>query len=177
MKNVTNINKYSATLSLHGLRKRQSDQLVKKSDKNHHLINNVQRIIYVQKPKLMSKINRQLKILLVEDNLIAQTINKCALEQAGYEVEVADTGEQALDKSQHTNYSLIFMDIDLPGISGIEAAVKIRGSKLYTPIVALTTNPSDEIKEQCLAVGMSAFANKPISGAGLSKLAKQYCAI
>lgn len=70
-----------------------------------------------KKVKIVNKISNKLRILLVEDNLIAQTINKDALEKAGYIVEATETGKETLDKTARNCYSLIFMDIDLPGIA------------------------------------------------------------
>lgn len=140
------------------------------------LISNAYNRSRVEKIKPAHKIRNQCKILLVEDNLVAQAANKDALEQTGYKVETTATGEQALNLLAHGNYSLIFMDVDLPDISGIEVAARVRGSNNHTPIIALTTHISEEIKKRCLAVGMNAFANKPISSVNLSKLVRQYCA-
>lgn len=112
-------------------------------------------------------------ILLVEDTPILQIVHKKMLENLGLHVELAKTGEEALKKINQSTYKLIFMDIGLPGMSGIEAATEIRrltSSKKHTPIIALTAFVDQKTKQACLDAGINLVANKPIKQEKLSKL-------
>lgn len=108
----------------------------------------------------------KLQFLLVEDNDIQQMIAKKRIETAGILVTVAGNGTDALEKAKNNFFDLIFMDIGLPDMDGIEVTAAIR--KLpspygQVPIVALTANIDEEIKEKGLAVGMNEYFNKPLS--------------
>jgi len=102
------------------------------------------------------------KILIVEDNKMVREIHKGMVENLGYIVDVAENGEQALSMSTN-GYDLIFMDLGLPGISGIEATSKIRSSEpsKKTNIVGLTAYDKEEVEKQCLSAGMDKVINKP----------------
>ena len=117
-------------------------------------------------------------ILLVEDTAILQIVHKKMLENLGLQVELAETGEEALNKINKSTYKLIFMDIGLPGMNGIEAATEIRrlkSPKKHTPIIALTSLVDQKTKQACLDAGMNLVENKPIKQEKLSKLVAYYC--
>lgn len=116
------------------------------------------------------------KILLVEDEKIAMLVNKMLLEEIGYSPDIAEDGQQALEMAQKNEYALIFMDLGLPGMSGMEVATKIRaGEKARkTTIVALTAYALDDVEEKCLAAGMDTVINKPTTTDVLEKLIKTY---
>ena len=106
------------------------------------------------------------KILVVEDHPVAQCIAQMILEKLHCEVDLADTGQKALSKAEENYYDLIFMDIGLPDIDGIELTQKIRASKKITqqiPIIALTANFNESDKSQCLTTGMNDFLLKPLT--------------
>lgn len=112
------------------------------------------------------------RILLVEDDLMVQKVHKRMLEKMGCIVEVAKDGKEAVAMSKN-NYDLIFMDVGLPEMSGLEATKKIRrreGSGKHIPIVAMTAYVHEEDKNNCLAVGMDDVATKPISPVDLQKI-------
>lgn len=118
-------------------------------------------------------------ILLIEDDLIVQKVHKTMLEKMGCKVDVAKNGEEALQMFVK-GYDLIFMDIGLPGMSGLEITQKIRESEStakYTPIVAMTAFVHEEDKNNCLAVGMDDVATKPISSEALKLLLEHYCGV
>lgn len=119
------------------------------------------------------------KVLVVEDNAIAQQAIKMMLKQMGCQVELASTGEEALNltKDHHDLYKLIFMDIGLPDINGIEVTEKIRASengKTHIPIIALTALSSNEDKQKCMKSGMDNFLAKPVSKEDLEKILRTY---
>lgn len=105
-------------------------------------------------------------ILLVEDNPTAALGTVMLLGHLGCSVDVAETGTLAIERASNQTYDLIFMDIGLPDISGIDVTKKIRAlpdaQKSQAPIVALTghaTNP--DIRQDCLLAGINAVLEKP----------------
>ncbi|MGR6873016.1 response regulator [Pseudomonas sp. HK3] len=108
--------------------------------------------------------NQPGRILLVEDNLNNQLVIKRTLEKLGYEVVVANNGEEGVAQFKETDVDCVIMDIQMPIMDGIEATRQIRQlDKPYVPVIALTANSQKEIEEACFAVGMDSFLTKPIS--------------
>jgi len=106
-----------------------------------------------------------LRILLAEDNVINQKVALLLLERAGYRADVAANGSEVLDAVTTKAYDLIFMDVQMPEMDGIEATRRLRGPGpwLGKPrIVAMTADVMQEGREACLAVGMDDFVAKPI---------------
>ncbi|MFA6499879.1 MAG: PAS domain S-box protein, partial [Desulfurivibrionaceae bacterium] len=106
------------------------------------------------------------RVLLVEDNEINQQVAREILERAGVVVEIADNGEAALTMVSQNEYDLVFMDIQMPGMDGLEATRRIRASgveRLITlPIVAMTAHAIKGDEELSLAAGMNDHVTKPI---------------
>lgn len=106
------------------------------------------------------------KILLVEDNFIAQLAAKAVIETRPNHLTVASSGEEAITKTDEEKYDIIFMDIGLGGISGFEATEVIRQqSKLNkdTLIFALTAHGDAEFREKANQVNMNGFFQKPLT--------------
>lgn len=102
------------------------------------------------------------KILLVEDNIINQKVARRLLEKAGFQVEIANNGAEALESVENgETFDLILMDCQMPIMDGFTAARKIRASGCATPIVALTANAQDSDRAACLQAGMDDFISKP----------------
>ncbi len=104
-----------------------------------------------------------LDILLVEDIELNVMVAKALLEKLGQKVDVAMTGEEALEKARKHEYDLILLDIQLPGINGFEVAEILREEELVpaTPIVALTANVI-KTRDEYLQNGMDDIISKPI---------------
>ncbi len=117
-----------------------------------------------------------LLVLLVEDNPVNQKVAAKMLERFGCSVEVANSGCKALELAKSTNYDVVLMDCQMPGMDGFEATQKIRGVSAAwakTPIIALTANVQEGVKERCLSAGMDDYLSKPINRNVLGeKLAK-----
>jgi len=115
-------------------------------------------------------------ILLVEDDPTLQILGKSQFKVLGFDVDIAGSGEDAIAKTKENRYSLIFMDISMPGMSGIEATLHIRESELRaqqprTPIIAMTAYSQ---RQEALGAGMDAFVQKPVLLDVLTRLCLQW---
>lgn len=120
---------------------------------------------------------KDIKVLLVEDNLINQKITILTLTPLVGSIETASNGKEALDKFGTSNYDLILMDIQMPVMSGLTAAEKIRqlesATNSHVPIIAITANAMIGDKEKCLAVGIDDYISKPFQPAALLEKIKK----
>jgi len=124
----------------------------------------------VQKDKIHKEL-KDLKILLVEDNLINQKITLLTLNPLVNSIDTAVNGKEALDKFGTSNYDLILMDVQMPVMSGLVAAEKIRAlestTNSHVPIIAITANAMIGDKEKCLSSGIDDYISKPFQPAAL----------
>jgi two-component system aerobic respiration control sensor histidine kinase ArcB len=109
------------------------------------------------------------KVLVVEDNFIAQEVARALLSVLTCTVDIASNGTDALELYDKNHYDLILMDIGLgDGMDGYEVTHHIRNKKNksnHTPIIALTAHASEENKQRCIAAGMDAVLTKPLTQA------------
>ncbi len=110
---------------------------------------------------------RQLRILLVEDNMVNIILGVTVLEKLSNIVSVARNGVEAMDLLSKNEYDLILMDIEMPVMDGIEATKRIRNGecgeeKKNINIVAMTAHAVAEIKQQGMDAGMNDYITKPI---------------
>jgi CheY-like chemotaxis protein len=107
------------------------------------------------------------QVLVVEDNPVNLAVAVGILESFGYEVATATNGKEALERYASSEFELIFMDCQMPGIDGFEAAAEIRKQEARSgrriPIVALTASAIEGDREQCLAAGMDDYVPKPFT--------------
>ncbi|MFZ8990537.1 MAG: response regulator, partial [Pseudohongiellaceae bacterium] len=112
------------------------------------------------------------RLLLAEDSQANQVVATTFLNSAGYDVDVAANGIEALDAARNFNYDLILMDVSMPEMDGIEATKQIRklpGQNGKVPIIALTANVFKDDVERCYDAGMNGFIPKPIEKKRLLK--------
>jgi two-component system, sensor histidine kinase and response regulator len=108
------------------------------------------------------------RILLVEDNPVNQKIALAMLGRLGCTPDLAEDGLEAIELATREPYTLIFMDLQLPGLDGFEATRVIRRAEAADPsilraiIVALTANATEGDRQNCLAAGMDDFMTKPV---------------
>jgi signal transduction histidine kinase/CheY-like chemotaxis protein len=116
-----------------------------------------------QKIKDLERSNSELNILLAEDNEVNQIVTKKMLSKLGYNADVASSGIEALKALEKKKYDLVFMDVQMPEMDGLEAAREIRrrwpegGPK----IIAVTASAFKGDQEMCLAAGMDGYIMKP----------------
>jgi signal transduction histidine kinase/ActR/RegA family two-component response regulator len=105
-----------------------------------------------------------LPVLLAEDNKINQIVATKLLQEKGFRVDVAPNGLRAVEMVKQKDYALVFMDIQMPEMDGIQATQIIRSDAKYAflPIVALTANAMKDDRRQCLEAGMNDHVAKPI---------------
>lgn len=110
---------------------------------------------------------KKAKILLAEDNKDNQFYLELLVRKAGYLLDIANNGKEALEMLEQGAYDLVIMDIQMPELDGLEATRKIREQEKtkgsHIPVVALTAHAFQEDEKQCLKAGMDAFLSKPVT--------------
>jgi signal transduction histidine kinase/two-component SAPR family response regulator len=128
-------------------------------------------------------IRRPLRILLCEDNAIGQKVATRILQQLGYQPDLAVNGLEALDALDRKPYDLIFMDVMMPGMDGLEAtrAIRERQKSGQSPhcnsriiIIAMTAQAMQGDREKCLAAGMDDYLVKPIHPKDVRAIIEQW---
>jgi CheY-like chemotaxis protein len=131
----------------------------------------------IRKSKITKEL-KDIKILLVEDNLINQKITLLTLNPLVSGIDTASNGKEALDKFGTANYDLILMDIQMPVMSGLVAAEKIRALEATTnshvPIIAITANAMLGDKEKCISAGIDDYISKPFQPSALIEKIRKY---
>jgi signal transduction histidine kinase/CheY-like chemotaxis protein len=115
-------------------------------------------------------------ILLVEDNRINQRIATLNLEKLGHTIDIAENGEEALARFSQKRFALIFMDVQMPVMDGLEATRRIRAlekgnpAQPAVPIIAMTANAMKGDRETCIKAGMNDYISKPFRAEELRKV-------
>ena len=111
-------------------------------------------------------LDRKLRILVAEDNIVNQEIICMTLEDDGHYVDVVGNGVEAVQAVQEAQYDVVLMDIHMPEMDGVTAAKKIRaleGDVGAVPIIALTANAMVGDREKYIEIGMNDYASKPVA--------------
>jgi two-component system sensor histidine kinase BarA len=122
--------------------------------------------------------NSKPAILAVDDNPANLKLLAILLEDFGAEVHCAKSGSEALELCQQQAFDLIFMDIQMPGLDGIEVTQRIRASKsinTLTPIIALTAHALADEKHNLLMSGLNDHLSKPITEPLIGKMVNRWC--
>ena len=113
----------------------------------------------------MSPAQEPIRALVVDDNHMNRLVARKLLERLGVSVEIACDGREALDVLDSRRFEVVFMDLHMPRMDGIEATKEIRrreGPSAHTIIVALTACHLEEDRRRCAAAGMDDFLGKPV---------------
>jgi two-component system sensor histidine kinase/response regulator len=105
------------------------------------------------------------RVLVAENNPVSQKVAVQMLEKLGCRVDVVNGGAEAVQAIANTPYHLVLMECQLPGMDGIDAARRVRGTeghKVSPPILALTGDAGEQERDACLAAGMNDFVAKPL---------------
>ena len=106
-----------------------------------------------------------LQVLLAEDNPVNQEVAGELLRQVGVHVDMAANGSEAVALARDRRYDLILMDMQMPGMDGLQATTLIRGNPMhaFTPVLAMTANAFEDDRAACLAAGMNDHIAKPVN--------------
>lgn len=121
--------------------------------------------------------NRIPRILVVDDHPINRKLMVSMLEKVGFKPELAEDGSQAVNMAERVRYDMIFMDLQMPVMDGLEATRlirKIRRPGPETVIVAMTANVMDGIQARCLEAGMNEYISKPVKIHSIKQVLSQY---
>lgn len=133
-----------------------------------------------REPRAAAPAERQARLLLVEDNAVNQRVVLAMLRKKNYAIDVANNGQEALDKLNHAAepYNLILMDVQMPVLDGLETTKAIRRNNDWNnlPIIAMTAHAMIGDRERCLQAGMNAYISKPVQQASLIAVIEQYLA-
>jgi PAS domain S-box-containing protein len=106
------------------------------------------------------------KVLLAEDHEVNRALAMVFLADAGFDVDVAENGIDAVQAAQTTRYDAILMDVRMPKLDGLDATRQIRAAEFgsrRTPIIAMTADASADDRQRCLEAGMDDFISKPFN--------------
>jgi len=117
------------------------------------------------------------KVLVVDDDPAVRKSFDRVLSGKGYAVITAENGEEALRKLNEEKYDLVYSDIRMPGMSGLEVAEKVRARRPWTPVVIITGYGTDIAEERAKAAGVSKFLHKPLSPAMIEDSARDVLAV
>ena len=129
--------------------------------------------------KIISSLNEETRILLVEDYEGNIVIVGYMLEEMGFSYDVAKTGEEALELWQEHHYDVVLMDIQMPVMDGFTATKKIREIEeeknlSHTPIIGMTAHALVGDKDKCIEAGMDSYLSKPLVELDFKKLILKY---
>ena len=115
------------------------------------------------------------KILIVDDSKINLKVAETLMKPYNFEIDTAISGEEAIEKVNNKQYDLIFMDIMMPKLNGVETLYKLRENEDFsTPVIALTADALEGTDEKYLNVGFNSYLSKPIDRKLLNKVINKY---
>lgn len=117
--------------------------------------------------RIGSELEKEMRVLLVEDDLTAARGISLMLKSGGAVVDQVDTGEEALDLVRHYDYDIIVLDLILPDIEGYEVVRRMRSARLDTPVLILSGLARPQAKVKGLGLGADDFITKPFDKAEL----------
>jgi len=103
------------------------------------------------------------KVLIVDDDPAVRKSFDRVLSGKGYAVITAGSGEEAVRKLNEEKYDIVYSDIRMPGMSGLEVAENVKARRPWTPVVIITGYGTDAAEARAKAAGVSSFLHKPLS--------------
>jgi signal transduction histidine kinase/DNA-binding response OmpR family regulator len=116
-----------------------------------------------------------LKILVAEDNILNQRVARSLFGKIGHHIDVVSNGVEAVNKMQQKKYDIVFMDILMPQMSGIEALQTMRSKGDSCPVIAMTGSVDESERYRVLNAGMDDFITKPTKVEDLSRMIAKWC--
>lgn len=125
--------------------------------------------------------SKNVSVLVAEDNKTNQTIISKFLRKSGIDFSIASNGLEVVELVKAKSFDLIFMDLQMPGMDGYEATIKIRSEKdVYfkkIPIIALTADAFINMKDKAISIGITDYLSKPFNPSGLYGKINKYAGI
>lgn len=109
-------------------------------------------------------------ILIVDDEAIVRDSIGDWLRSAGYQVETAETGEEALEMVEKKEFSILILDVRLPGKSGIQVLREVKASKPHIKSIIITAFPSEGLADEAMRLGAVDYLIKPVLCENLERL-------
>jgi len=103
------------------------------------------------------------QVLVIDDDAVVGRSFDRVLSEKGYEVSTALSGEEALDSIENTEFDVVFTDIKMPGMDGLEVAERIKARCPWTPVVVITGYGTEENEARASVLGVSGFVHKPLT--------------
>ncbi|MBT8048467.1 MAG: response regulator, partial [Gammaproteobacteria bacterium] len=103
------------------------------------------------------------QVLVIDDDAVVGHSFERVLTEKGYEVDMALSGEEGLKDMDTTDYDIVFTDIKMPGIDGIEVAERIKAKCPWTPVVVITGYGTEENEARASVLGVNGFVRKPLT--------------
>ena len=113
-----------------------------------------------EKEKAMTALR---KVLVVDDDPVVRKSFDRVLSGKGYAVITAESGEEALHKLDEERYDIVYSDVRMPGMSGLEVAENVKARRPWTPVVIITGYGTEAAEARAKAAGVSSFLHKPLS--------------
>ena len=107
--------------------------------------------------------NTKPQVLVIDDDAVVGRSFDRVLSQKGYDVSTALSGEEAMKDIENTDYDVVFTDIKMPGMDGIEVAERIKAQCPWTPVVVITGYGTEENEARASVLGVSGFVRKPLT--------------
>ena len=116
-------------------------------------------------------------ILSVDDSATVRKLIRVTFESRGWRVKTAENGLEALASLQHESFDAIILDINMPGMNGLEFLQNIKSNKslVHIPIVVLTTEQQEDVREKALVLGATAYWVKPFDPDHLFQRLEEVC--
>ena len=107
--------------------------------------------------------NTKLQVLVIDDDAVVGRSFDRVLSEKGYEVSTALSGQEALDTMDNNEFDLVFTDIKMPGMDGLEVTERIKERCPWTPVVVITGYGTEENEAKASVLGASGFVRKPLT--------------
>ena len=135
--------------------------------------------ILIETREHIQKHSSTIRVLVVEDNRVNQTVAVRTLQRMGLEAEAASDGEEAIECLMHSSFNFVLMDVQMPKMDGLETTAAIRKIEAEKnlprlPIIAMTAHALSGDRERCLKEGMDDYITKPINVADLAQVIMKF---
>lgn len=113
-------------------------------------------------------------LLVADDSMFQRFVYSKIGKDAGFEVAEADNGEKCLEICRQSVPDVMILDLNMPGLSGIQVLEKLKEDGIQTTVLVVTADIQDTTKERCKELGATDFLNKPVHEDTLRKKLEQY---